>query len=1182
MRPQADRSSFLHAPVTAVSVSSSWFCLAVGHRVLASSVDDDMDHSSVFVVTELPNGAVITALEQHRMSYIATNELIISAVVIGSADRVYAAPLYRNELREGAPPAAKPHNSVLLLSLNNFARILYIQSLGDVAGILVLTTLNSAHVIPEQHLMVGWDASAGVAMREESQGIVLRRTVKGLGIALAASALMTADRCNILIFTGTYAGGVAVWSVPITSAEQQLRGMDDGTESLPVLSRISAHSPGCAVFAVKAVAIGGSGEQRNGSAVTSRICVATCSDDRTATVYVSHSDHSVGEDTCTASHFQLTEKTRWVCCWRGSRAALARRRLFDISILPTRTHSRVVVATGGEDGTVNVLCFNQGELEAAETPLKPQTIHCRTHQHEGSGVYKVALVEHAVSSGYVTAVVSCGFDGCVYYTRLQPSELRKATLIPCTPIKQRCHVRGLHCDDNGTLLACTEDEFIIIHFHKGDTSPHEQRFPLPTTCSGKKDVPSCLSAITSLSPPLVPSNNFAPKHIALIGTTGGGVYGVLYGAWYSNAAEKENGGRAPPTVVKLMTSSSKVLFVRGLQYQQHLVLATVHAGGQLVVSAFENISERSTEWLSAVCAGTHTTALTLRLMKRTLRRECLCILTGDDEGSLYIHTVEPGESQETQPLAWRDRLFQSPVAAVDTEEVVLPTSNSETRVTVLSHQGEWRALVVDSDDILKVDIRSISCPLLLPWRVSTVLAWSNGAAKCGKGSNDLSFAVTLFGTDITVFSRRPQISGWHPIAQCHEVRAPRLLTAAVSSGVAADGAEGKGRYAYVCHCSNGREGEWCEYNPENSSRLLYGGVATGRDYNTVIVLPEPAACILCGAEQSTVSVLSLPSKATNAMETPQTLSGPHESNILGMSYCSIADGSVTCGEEVRFVTVGSLATVAVWEWSVRHSWRVMAHMNVRQQRVRGNGDSAVDGPTATTSQCVPRFLSVCTTAKDIVVGGSDGALRIFGFTSKLILRQKVVLDPQTPRPVTAVCALSIMGGLVIAGDTGGALCVCCAQKGEVLSRSVWKKVAVDALSVEKQERREGTGAASWRVLAAMDSGDIVLVRASTHGIETLSSVRVGLTAGRGVSWINCGETESMKEHDGMAVAVNDERLTFLRIRGDVFHVAGERRVNVRGVSGLAIDPSASPPDMCVVVGQGVETVPLRWESCFIA
>ncbi|CCD16074.1 unnamed protein product, partial [Trypanosoma congolense IL3000] len=354
MLPLTDVDYALHGPVTAVSAGPSCLCFAVGNRVLGCNVND----FDVFVVAQLPHGAAITAVEQHTVvgseGGVAGNLGIV--VLVGSGDRVYAAPLHHVKVHEGEKHPVMRENAQQLLSLGTFARVLCIQTLGINAGVLVLTTLNSVVFIPEEGIVGTTSSSSRGTCTGESLVGVASYAAKGLGVALAASALVTTSQTDVLIFTGTYAGGVAVWGAPIKRLGSTAAGISSDGEgdnhNLPLLSWIAAHRPGCAIFAVKTFMVT---ECRDNSVQATRLFVATCSDDRTAKLYKSY----VSNDMDTKECCEMMSSTKWVCCWCGEGATFSRRRLFDIAVLVTEADSSVLIATGGEDGAVHVFSFQK-------------------------------------------------------------------------------------------------------------------------------------------------------------------------------------------------------------------------------------------------------------------------------------------------------------------------------------------------------------------------------------------------------------------------------------------------------------------------------------------------------------------------------------------------------------------------------------------------------------------------------------------------------------------------------------------------------------------------------------------------------------------------------------------------------------------------------------------------------
>ncbi|EKF29040.1 hypothetical protein MOQ_007190 [Trypanosoma cruzi marinkellei] len=1178
-------SYFLHAPVNAVTVGAQWICLAVGNRVLVGSADGGSD-SEFQVVTELPYGAVITALEQHVVNNVNCRAGVI--LVIGSGDSVFVLnpPLW--EWRGG-------DHHLTQLVLEDMARVLRIRSLGPGAGVLVITAISSAYIIQEERL--SWMRASGEAP------FLVRYAATGLGVALAADAVLEGDGDGMTVFTGTYAGSIAVWRLPVADAQKQKNEEETETTrgALIPLSWINAHHQGCAVFAVKAITL-----KDRMEAGSVHFCVATCSDDRTATLYTSDSINSLAN---------MREGLKWTCCWRGAGTSFSRRRVFDVSMYFTAENDGTLFfATGSEDGSVHVFAFHSREVlnAASRKNLKEitkknvvssvtvgQRLLHRGHQHDGRGVYKVALLRNPTSN--TIAVVSCGFDGAVHYTPLSPHASRRGTIVAQNE-KPKRHVRGVVCDDVGNLLACTEDELIIFPLNpKGK----ERRLSIPIA-DAKKDMPSCIK---------VAAGSFwkgrQQYFLALIGTTGGNIYGMWYNltGTQPQLQEGEEEKELAKIFVLLHASSSrrsKVLFVQGKHWQERVLIASIHADGNLLLLEAHPLHERASEVrMTRHCAGVHTTGLSICIFASPIEDDekkhqitppeqqkqkqqqgyqrtrllYFGIFVGDDEGGLSLDLVRIKDYAYTATtLLFREPLFREPIACVirETRHINSPFE----RITVLSTQGEWRVVMVHVEGQC-VDIVPVSCPLRLPWRISSVLACTE------------TVAVTMFGTDISVYRRHLSRFGWHLAEEYHGVRAPRLLSATIPidiSGVS-------DIPVFVCHCSDGVQAEWFACDSLSETRILSGGAIIGREYNTALFLPSPAFAVICGSENSMLTVLLTPHSPRMGMDAPLTITGPHDSNILAMAVC-ITNGD---GNRVRFVTVGGLATLALWEWSTYHNWRVVAHVS-QQHECTSAFPAATDNETE--GRGVPRFLSVCTTLEEIVVGGSDGILRVFSSNDSLRLLCEARFPTSTPKPMMAVATLNANNRLVVVGDTSGTVGVCNVTDGSFTTHLTWAKSAVNAIAVgrrigfqsqkqeeqqqrDEQKREEGEKGrgvedafAVWRVLAAMDSGDVVLLHVGVSAIGVICVVRVGLTAACGVSWIT-GSTNDDTDDDA-AVVVNGERLTYLQTCGvetaagrtEMLRVSWHTRVNVRGVSGLAVASSTRRSTCAVVVGEGVEAIPL--------
>ncbi|EKG00752.1 hypothetical protein TCSYLVIO_008285 [Trypanosoma cruzi] len=1182
-------SCFLHAPVNAVTVGTRWICLAVGNRVLVGSVDGE-SNSDFKLVTELPRGAVITALEQHVVDDANCKAGVI--LVIGSGDSVFVLNPLLLEWRAG-------DHHLTQLVLEDMARVLRIRSLGPGAGVLVITAISSAYILCEESL--SWVRASGEAP------LLVRYAATGLGVALAADAVLEGDGDGMTVFTGTYAGSIAVWRLPVAAAQKQ--NNEEETEAtrgaLIPFSWINAHRQGCAVFAVKAITL-----RDRLEADQMRFCIATCSDDRTATLYISDGIN------CLAN---MMEELKWTCCWRGAGASFSRRRVFDVSMYFTaENNGTMFFATGSEDGSVHAFVFNFQELLNATstknlkeitkknallaTTVGRQLLH-RGHQHDGRGVYKVALLRNPTFN--TIAVVSCGFDGAVYCTPLSAHAARRGEIVSQKE-KPKRHVRGVVCDDVGSLLACTEDELIIFPL---DPKGKERRLSIPIT-DAKKDIPSCIKVAAGSI-----WRGRQQFFLALIGTTGGNLYGTWYNLTGTQSQFQEEVEKELVNIFVLLHASSsrasKVLLVQGMHWQERVLIASIHADGNLILLETHTLDERVSEVrVTRRCAGVHTTALSICIFaspmeddekehrtpspKRQKRRQqqqrqqqghqrtqpwYLGIFVGDDEGGLSIDLVRINDYAYTATtLLFREPLFREPIASVirETRHINCPCE----RITVLSTQGEWRVVLLHVEGQC-VDIVPVSSPLRLPWRISSVLACSD------------TVAVTMFGTDISVYRRRLTRFSWHLVEEYHGVKAPRLLSATIPADISGVG----GLPVFVCHCSDGVQAEWFACDWLSETRILSGGAIIGREYNTALFLPSPAFAVVCGSENSMLTVLLAPHSPRMGMDAPLTITGPHDSNILAMAIC-VTNGD---GSMMRFVTVGGLATLVLWEWSTYHNWRVVAH--VSQQH-----ESTSAFPAANDRKkegCgVPRFLSVCTTPEEIVVGGSDGILRVFSPNDSLRLLCEARFPTSTPKPMMAVATLNARNRLVVVGDTSGTVGVCNVADGNFTTHFTWAKSAVNAIAVgrrigfqsqkqeeqqqrygqEREEGEKGKGVedtfAVWRVLAAMDSGDVVLLHVGVLAIGVICVVRVGLTAARGISWITGSPNDDTD--DDAAVAVNGECLTYLQTCGvqsaaggtEMLRVAWHTRVNVRGVSGLAVASPTRRSACAVVVGEGVEAIPL--------
>lgn len=1287
----ATLSSSCHGPVTTLDCAPNdeSIFFAISNRVLCVQRVSDSSACTSWptvaghrVVCELPSGATVIAVA-HSSHF----------VLAASADCIYAAGVAASTEESKVDLCSKREQSVRVLCTDG-ARILRVHYAGEKVGFVVATALNSVYVIPLHHLASQFTAaSSGTHAPVVPPALFCVAEGPRLGVILAMDTLVTVEGDSqsspsadtgshmVAVYAASYSGSVVEWGSSFGASTGTATHSSTTTKKGCILAHIAAHHAGCAVFAVKAWS------RRGTTRYSLAELVATCSDDRSATLFRRVGAHQNGaQGAPTFPRGESIPPNQWECVWRGAGTGFSRSRVFDIAVYgeAIADHSvRVWCGVGSEDGGVQVVHFPTISMvasgsrpeEGRTTMAAAETLLYRPNQHDGHGVYKVGFSalcakESGEEQDAAPGVVSCGFDGTVALTRFYtPSlnshgggEVARLCVVPeagrTAASRHRPRVRGVHVDLSGRALVTTETELLVwsgleseaparLHWAAALSSEHE---PLSAALDRKGRLPTALASLCS----------DASQFYALVGTESGAVVLQPYTAATENTADQLIGIRSDAwlpfrkvisaTVFRNATNSNSCGAV------VVAVVVSCH-GDQSVLLTVVKTSPHSTPQLFVLakcggCSGPLSTAVHVRWAMRESddRETAAWVLVGEKTGQLRgfdfrgiavasPESVHASNANLHQPVVLPPLIDVSlfgpgvPIAALYSEEEA---------ETMAAPQGDRKAVADDSlpQPLLPVTIVAadgafvqtslgalrcgragtrVVCPLRFPSGVSGVLAASP------------AMWITQYGTAVSVYTRRPGVHTWRCAASYTGVRAPRLLAARVYP---CEGSESR-TDCVIAHCSDGEHVERLHHGyagggggknllrhmtcAPDSTTVLFGGVIPGKDFCCAQYLPSPVHGVVCGNEDSTLTVLHLPCggvKEGPALNDalPLTFAGPHSSNVLAMTLLHCADA--VC----RFVSVGGLATVVVWECSAAWRWRVVAHSSATEDDLCPNADKqgsektiarakaahlkkhdkgerrtvVVPGsPRGVSTESVPRHLSVCAlNSHTFVVGSSDAHLYLYRLRSSgeeetLSCERRRLLRESCPRPVFAVNrdAPSTLEGerepapmtMMIAGDTTGNVYLVAGTELAVVACGKMEESAVNALSVMHRVKDAAcveSGSQSWRALSVHDSGTVRLLALSAQkrgahycsgSVVCLMQYGGGVTAGRAVSW------PALRSP---AVVVGEERMTELSL--DVvslaqLHVRDERRVNVRCVSGVATRTSDSGAITGIaVVGQGVE------------
>lgn len=1094
----------LEAPITALCCPrwSDDILFASGnslhrHRLHSKGVEGEL-------TARAPNGVVLSAIGRSN-----------THVLAAAADCVYCIPI------DGV---ADPDNNSLRPVLRTCGgRVLCIVY--DRASLLfvVVTADNKAFTVSQEAVATAYTQNTVCSQ-------VMVRSGPGTAVVLAADALVEAnDRCSI--FTATYAGSVSLWSF-------RVREQPSSDDFAPCAdhSKVPAHRPGCAILAIQALQD------------SAGYYVATCSDDRTATLY-----H--------ASELPQTNSPSWRLLWRGEGSSFSRGRVFDVCLWASSTRPVLFYGVGSADGSIQVV--EVALCGGTEGP--PARYWYRAEQHSGLGTFRVGFAPPCDRATEPPLLISGGFDGTICATRWSMDSDDATQFCHCAVVSgERRKIRGVHVDGGGRTLYCTESEVVAL-----DTG-----FPAPTVLRSFNlhKIANGMWPLKLLRPTCITTVTEGPLAIALVGTEGGHLFVLTY-----------LGRPADPWLATVWSGHHKVLAMKAVSIAQSLGCCDASSSTKLVVlSSHSDNSVRlsvvddstvSTVARCCGCSGLQTVSFGLVYRDADNCAKSIRALVGDKKGALRSYELDLSalgaarlsDPRDLQPVTVT-QIFP-PSLSVALLDMTLCNGTTSVPVNVFSIDGNYgRVDLVSLEgtatgaEIPIAEHPLLQCPLRFPHKITVCLAVSS------------SCLVAQFGTSVSVYRRTPQVHTWRRVATYLSVKAPRLIAAAII-----EGEDGSVR-AVMSHCSDGVHIEGHQYTTTaegaTDTSILHGGLKTGKDFNCTVFHPAPLACFLHGSEDSSVVV----DVGGPASTSPTTLVGPHQSNILAMAC--MPPPHTGAPAVARVVTTGGLATVAVWEWTPVTDWRVV-NSKTDTSDLRGRADY---------SQYVPRYLSVLPVdAETVVAGGSDGLLRVLRLSPRterntpndtLRCVMSFPLNRVHPKPIMALGTLHSEGAApmrFVAGDTNGVLYVLLltwSSDGDaqltVEAQQRLEQSAVNAITQTGYTVQRPSGNSSTFFASLHDSGILhfVEVTGSSNDVTVmtpLAAMPTGVTAGRGVVWPGLNEP---------LYAVNDERVLRLCVTPDVFpfmQVVSKRRVNVRCVSGMAV--GARDFDgryQLTVVGQGTE------------
>eukprot|EP00796_Vickermania_ingenoplastis_P011076 gene11078-7707_t len=1027
----------------------------VGNQVLSTffrCTEREQEPEPPLLQCRLADGDVVTALAAAE-----GRDGAPALIVCAAADTVFWSPY------DPSPPPAAPQEAVALYQSAG-DRVVALRRLPRRDAFVAVTAAAAAILLtPRRHAP---SPSPGSTLRSAAVEWATPQRLPAplrLGVTLAADAVLTragGQAMLLRVFCGTYSGSVCEWAVAMPNAGDSRAGPPEtsgkGAGGRQV-STIAAHSPSCAIFAVQAL--------QNGHAV------ATCSDDRTAVVFVRSAVGQGGE--------------RWHRVWRGAGPEFSLSRVFAVHLaaMPPEEGGDLLVAAGSEDGSVSLFLVHGPPPPAAgEEPVDWSAV-CVSRipgQHSGHGARAVLVIPPPRPGGETKSntpaawLLSGGFDGTVVGRRVRlyrpPTAENPATVlrldqqhgkdaVRCVVVTQDLHV--LMCTQRAVWAvlpppprAAGEAPLVSDPYHIADITDDvdgaaevEVEVEGGRAACGASPVPA---GATALYPSTAAGAADAPmpgQHVALVATVGGEWLLLPYASPPTSAVAESGGGKASlhRSRSSALVSHRKCLALRLVVRRPGLlVVVSSHVDSSVVLSELvappSPCGKGSSCWSlrrlkvftqgpgvrgASLCAGwSHSTG-------------CCWAAAGDRDGRLLLVRWSAASlgSLWSAVKAISVQVFQRGMSV----STITPLEAVETRRLLLaSDTGHYAEINLSDVERGEVPEEARGGPLhpterpLCPHPALFAGSPPPSAVLCATAR----MWVARSGTRVFFSAAGPHHS-WTVAGVATEVRAPRLLDASVAAS------DGDGVMACLAHCSDGQTvqiervafGPGAHGDAAASAILLYGGRMPGKDFNCCCALPSyngAAPSFLMGNEDTTFVVhLRDGGAATSAHAgavQPTLLLGAHHANILGVCalpphFCP--DEAVPVGAKAvqRAVTVGGAATLVVWARAGG------------QWRMEGLHYGAGGGATGTTAaDAVPRFMAVCPISKDVVaVASSDACLRFLRLshcgaagTTEIQETAALVLDPSAPRPL--LCVAPAMPTITTT-NTAAAVCLFVGDSG---------------------------------------------------------------------------------------------------------------------------------------------------------
>lgn len=926
--------SFFHGPINAVATLSCGVLFSSGNQVWRSAFSTRQKAkgapidvaSTARLCATVPDGAIITCIAVMNGAT-ADGSGTASVILMGTADRLFAKEFIEREDGDRdfvarRPPTIRNSDSSVLSGsciLNAMGGRLLSIIADERRGVIVVLTGSNDLFIGRVKSRCCQVSQVGGSVTALSSGavetITFRRIVgPSLGVVLAATAVVkcscSSDTCGDIrctVYAATYAGTVVEWV-----------GVDkgDAVNSSPnapgvVQSTIAAHGKGCAIFSVCAAATTAKQRGEHGLATS---YIATCSDDRTATLFARRESEGA------------KKKVEWILIWRGSGASFSRSRVFDVDLLlksSVHNSSRAVIYIGiaSEDGGVQVAKVNpvprssggEAEMEkhvqgasSCRESSEARVCIAHSHQHRGHGTYRVAFIPVG-DEDEEPRIVSGGFDGTVALHQCDEQREVSFTVLHGgrSATGKQSGVRVVHIDSQGWLLACTGSRLFVYD----SVSKRKWEVDLPFGGSdaetarkenliGSQILPTVLETIAV---PALTSDSRSVELYAVIGTTSGSVGLTSYTPSPDSSAAGPFFKCCTASVYRSKVTHMSVLPAGG-SAKTLWWLATSHIHGAVVLSLLQPSSckEEGGSGLSLTPLTVYEDTAgplvsTIALLSTGPGEDDACaapfwLLIGDRSGTLHGVAASPNISLSSTGAPSEHPQIRLPLcnAAVVCATPFLPELRLGIECVYVEHDDGSRG----GHTICVVGSGGAFAYLILP-AISSALSSGvqSGVAAGAHHAEPMRFVfecatvltasrqawVLQSGATVSMYRRFPGSGSWTLVNSSLGVRAPRLLAARVKQSTL----DREVRFISFAHCSDGKTVSCSRYEqqvaPKNMNlgkeragsllkrevpfasptTLLHDGGLPGKDYTSVAYAPSPLNCLVLGNEDSCLTFYPL-------------------------------------------------------------------------------------------------------------------------------------------------------------------------------------------------------------------------------------------------------------------------------------------------------------------------------------